>query len=54
LVTAARTIFTQQEYQVIGEFGTMFYIQRKQDKQFFVVPVNATAEYFAVLKEQLQ
>ena len=54
VVTAARTIFTQQEYQVIGEFGTMFYIKRKQDRQFFVVPVNATAEYFAVLKEQLQ
>jgi adenosylmethionine-8-amino-7-oxononanoate aminotransferase len=54
VVTAARTIFTQQDYQVIGEFGTIFHIKRKQDKQFFVVPVNATAEYFAVLKEQLQ
>ena len=54
VVTAARTIFAQQEYQVIGEFGTMFYIKRKQDKQFFVVPVNATDEYFSVLKEQLQ
>lgn len=54
IITTARTIFAKREYQVIGEFGTLFHIKRNQEKQFFVIPVNATDEYFSVLKEQLQ
>jgi adenosylmethionine-8-amino-7-oxononanoate aminotransferase len=54
IVSKARSVFAERGYQIVGEYGTLFYIQRNSDRQFFVVPINATEEYFAVLKEQLQ
>ena len=50
----AHAIFAAKEYKVLGECGTIFQIKRKKDKHFLVLPINATDEYFSVLKEYLQ
>jgi len=54
IVTSAKTIFEQAGYHIVGQFGTLFDVQRGDDHKFFIIPINATEEYFAVLKGQVQ
>ena len=54
IVTRARTIFVEAGYEIKGEFGVMFDIQRGEDSKFFILPINADNEYFSVLKEQIK
>lgn len=54
IVTSAKTIFEQAGYHIVGQFGTLFDLQRGDDHKFFIIPINATEEYFAVLKGQVQ
>ena len=54
ITMTARTIMTEAGFKILGEFGTHFDIQRGDDHRFFIIPINATEEYFTVLKEQLK
>jgi adenosylmethionine-8-amino-7-oxononanoate aminotransferase len=54
IVSRAKSVFEQHQYRIVGQYGTMFYLTRGSDKQFFVVPINANEEYFNVLTEQLK
>ena len=54
ITMTARTIMTESGYKILGEFGTHFDIQRDDDHKFFIIPINATEEYFSILKEQLK
>ena len=54
ITMTARTIMTEAGFNILGEFGTHFDIQRGDDHRFFIIPINATEEYFTVLKEQLK
>ena len=54
IVTSAKTIFEQAGYHIVGQFGTLFDLKRGDDHKFFIIPINATEEYFAVLKGQVQ
>ena len=47
-------IFEQAGYDIVGQFGTHFDIRRGDDHRFFIIPINATEEYFDVLKEQVK
>ena len=47
-------IFIEAGYDIVGHFGLIFDVKRKEDRQFFVIPINATDEYFDILKEQLK
>ena len=50
----AKEIFQQAGYDIVGQFGTLFDRRRGDDHKFFIVPINATDEYFNVLKEQVK
>lgn len=54
IVNTAQALFQQQGYHIVGQFGTLFDLQKDSDRRFFIVPINATYEYFEVLKEQLK
>ncbi len=54
MVLTAKEIFQQAGYDIVGQFGTLFDIRRGDDHKFFIIPINATDEYFAVLKEQVK
>ena len=52
----ATYLFKQAGYDIVGHFGLMFDIQREKNifKCPFIIPVNATDEYFEVLKENIK
>ncbi len=54
IVATAKTIFEEAGYSIVGQFGTLFDLLKGDDHKFFIVPINATEEYFTVLKGQLQ
>ena len=54
IVSTAKEIFEQAGYDIVGQFGVHFDIRRGDDHKFFIIPINATDEYFAVLKEQVK
>lgn len=54
VVLTAKQCFEDAGYNIKGQFGTLFDIQRGEENKFFIVPINATDEYFAVLKEQIK
>lgn len=54
LVERAEKIFVSAGYTVESRFGLLFGITRGVDHKFFIVPVNATDEYFAVLEQQIK
>ena len=54
IVNTAHSIFTEAGYTIVGQFGTLFDIQRGDDHKFFILPINATYEYFEVLRKQIQ
>lgn len=54
LVQRAREIFARNHYSVINQFGLIFRVCNSQGKLFFVIPLNATDEYFETLDRNLQ
>ena len=54
IVATAKTIFEEAGYSIVGQFGTLFDLLKGDDHKFFIIPINATEEYFTVLKGQLQ
>jgi putrescine aminotransferase len=54
LVQKATEIFDNSSFDIIGRFGLNFKISNGREKIFYVIPVNATDEYFEVLKDNLK
>ena len=54
IVNTVKNIFVEAGYTIIGQFGTLFDVERGDDRQFFIIPINATEEYFTVLKGQIK
>jgi adenosylmethionine-8-amino-7-oxononanoate aminotransferase len=54
LVQRARAVFADQQIEIINQFGLNFVV-RLQDKsdRFYLLPINATSEYFDTLAENL-
>ena len=50
----ARAVFSKAGYQIINTFGLHFMIRNDDDDQMlYVIPLNATDEYFEVLLKNL-
>lgn len=54
LVRKATAVFESSEFKIIGQFGLNFKVFNGKEKIFYVIPVNATDEYFEVLKDNLK
>ena len=54
LVTTARSIFDESDFKIKSQFGLHFKIANDREKHFYIIPVNATDEYFEVLKDNLK
>lgn len=54
LVSTASSIFKEAGFRIRYQFGLHFKIANDREKYFYIIPVNATDEYFEVLKENLQ
>jgi putrescine---pyruvate transaminase len=54
LVKTAQDIFKECGFNIRSQFGLHFKIANDYEKYFYIIPVNATDEYFDVLKENLQ
>lgn len=53
LVKTAENIFKECGFNIRSQFGLHFKIANDREKYFYIIPVNATEEYFEVLKENL-
>lgn len=54
LVATATSIFKDSDFDIVYQFGTHFKIANEKKKYFYIIPVNATDEYFEVLKDNLE
>ena len=54
IVATAKSIFEEAGYNIMGQFGTLFDLMRGDDHKFFIIPINATYEYFDVLRKQIK
>jgi adenosylmethionine-8-amino-7-oxononanoate aminotransferase len=45
--------FENHDYKIISNFGLNFFIEREKGIEFFLIPINASDEYFNVLEENL-
>jgi adenosylmethionine-8-amino-7-oxononanoate aminotransferase len=54
LVATATSIFKHSEFDIVHQFGVHFKIANEKKKYFYIIPVNATDEYFEVLKDNLE
>jgi adenosylmethionine-8-amino-7-oxononanoate aminotransferase len=54
LVDTASSIFAECGFNIKSRFGLNFKIANDRTKHFYIIPVNATEEYFAVLKDNLK
>ena len=54
LVNTARDIFKDSGFNIRSQFGLHFKIANDYEKHFYIIPVNATDEYFDVLKDNLK
>lgn len=54
IVSTADSIFKDAGFDVTHRFGVHFKIIKEHLKFFYVIPVNATEEYFDVLKDNLK
>jgi acetylornithine/N-succinyldiaminopimelate aminotransferase len=54
LVDTAMSVFKECGFTVTSRFGLHFYISNDQENYFYIIPVNATDEYFAVLQDNLK
>jgi adenosylmethionine-8-amino-7-oxononanoate aminotransferase len=54
LVATATSIFKDSGFDIVHQFGVHFKIANEKKKYFYIIPVNATDEYFEVLKDNLE
>jgi adenosylmethionine-8-amino-7-oxononanoate aminotransferase len=54
LVKKATAVFKNSDYKIMSQFGLHFKVFNGHEKIFYIIPVNATDEYFDVLKENLK
>jgi adenosylmethionine-8-amino-7-oxononanoate aminotransferase len=54
LVSTAESIFKDSEFDIVNQFGLHFKIANEKKKYLYIIPVNATDEYFDVLKDNLE
>ena len=54
LVSTAESIFKDSDFDTVHQFGLHFKIANEKKKYFYIIPVNATDEYFEVLKDNLK
>ena len=53
LVQTASSVFSQCGFNVVYRFGLNFQIDNQREKLFYIIPLNASDEYFEVLKDNL-
>ena len=51
--TRAEHVFYRCNYKVINNLGVMYFIQRQDSSLFYIIPLNATDEYFQLLEQSL-
>lgn len=54
LVNTAQDTFKNCGFDILSQFGLHFKVANNQESYFYIIPVNATDEYFNALKENLQ
>jgi putrescine---pyruvate transaminase len=54
LVEKATNVFLESEFSIVGRFGLYFMISFKNIEFLFFIPLTASDEYFAVLKDNLE
>lgn len=54
IVSRAKKIFNDAGFDIIYQFGLHFKVADENSKYFYIVPVNASDEYFETLKDNLQ
>jgi hypothetical protein len=54
IVRRAETIFKDAGFEIVYQFGLHFKIANENQKHFYIVPVNATDEYFEALRDNLK
>lgn len=54
LVTTATSVFEECGFTVNSRFGLHYKVSNKHEKYFYIIPVNATDEYFEALRDNLQ
>lgn len=54
IVSTARSVFLDNGWNIQYQFGLHFKIEKDDSKYFYIIPVNATDEYFEVLKDNLE
>jgi adenosylmethionine-8-amino-7-oxononanoate aminotransferase len=54
LIKSATSVFEDSEFKITSSFGLHFKIFNGHEKIFYIIPVNATDEYFDVLKDNLK
>jgi adenosylmethionine-8-amino-7-oxononanoate aminotransferase len=50
----AANIFKQNGFEINNQLGSMFSVKKNNNKYFYVIPLNATKEYFDILQEELK
>ena len=53
IVLTAKETFEKAGWKIKKQFGTLFDVTRGKENKFFVIPINATDEYYEVLKQNL-
>jgi adenosylmethionine-8-amino-7-oxononanoate aminotransferase len=54
IVSTAESVFRESGFDVTSRFGLHFKIANDYEKHFYIVPVNATDEYFEALRDNLK
>lgn len=54
IVRTATEVFNRNGFDVIYRFGVNFRILNQDFEQFYIIPINATPEYFQVLDDNLK
>jgi putrescine aminotransferase len=54
IVNTAESVFKESGFNVTSRFGLHFKIANEKEKHFYIVPVNATDEYFEALRDNLK
>jgi adenosylmethionine-8-amino-7-oxononanoate aminotransferase len=54
IVATATSIIKDAGFNITHQFGLHFKITKERLRYFYIIPVNATDEYFTVLKDNLE
>lgn len=50
----AEKVFSDCGYGIIGQFGSVYYVKKNDKILLYVIPLNATVEYFNILSQTLK